>query len=98
MENIILFNLSILLLIPINLLLGQEYKFISFQDEYIELDDYTSLTLENGGESSWFKRFELGFDFPYYDRVYDYLNVDARSIYYFDDDANFSIQLCRKNC
>ena len=87
-------NIIILTLVLINsALLGQYYKVESFQGEYEELNQYNSLMIENEGFRSWDKRFNLNFQFPFFDLYYDYINCFMVGICYFDDEIDYSMRL-----
>lgn len=74
-------------------LCSQAYHVESFQDEYQEIEEYTSLMLENGGSSYWEKRFDLDFGFPFFNVNYNYINCFSGADCYFDDDVDYSMRL-----
>jgi len=69
------------------------YSISSFQDTYEPLDTFTSLFFDIGeGRDWWSLTFELDFDFPFFERSYDYINVDYDAYAHFDD-TDYDISL-----
>lgn len=53
---------------------AQYYELEAFQGEYNEIDDYNSLLLNIGGPTFfWSFRFDLNFEFPYFDSTYNFI-------------------------
>ena len=51
------------------------------------------MLIERNGEKNWNKRFELGFDFPYFDGSYNYIICDDSGWCDFDGSVDFAIRL-----
>ncbi len=63
--------LPVLLFIQAITLTAQDYEVVAFQGEYNEITEYNSLVLNIGGPFwVWSFRFDLDFEFPYFDSVY----------------------------
>lgn len=70
-----------------------EYKISSFQDKYTEIDSFTSLLLETRGDQGWDKKFELDFNFPFYDSLYNYIICDFTATCLFEHSLDYEIVL-----
>jgi len=78
--------LSFLLIVNLSNAQSPLYSISSYQDTYEPLDTFTSLFFEIGeGHGPWSLTFDLGFDFPFFNRVYDYINIESGSYAHFDD-------------
>ncbi|MBK6785433.1 MAG: hypothetical protein IPG79_18070 [Saprospiraceae bacterium] len=84
--------LIILLTLKLTQSFGQYYQVESFQDEYKEIEKYTSLLIEKDGFRSWDKRFDLKFYISFFDIYYDYINGFDVGICYFDDEIDYSLR------
>ncbi len=73
--------------------LSQSYSLSAFQGEYTELDNYSSLQLENLGDIQLGKRFDLNFMFPYFELEYDHMELNQIGLISFDNEVDFSIRL-----
>lgn len=72
----------------------QDYSLTTYQDDYIELEDYESLQLTNLGDVFAPGVFELDFSFPYFDLSYDELTLSpVPAVFSFPDQIDFSIRL-----
>ena len=78
-------------IINLHILTAQGYEIKSFQDEYIQLTDYSSLQLNNLGACCDME-LEFGFDFPYFDKLYNSIMGAGTGIYSFPDNI-FAIRL-----
>lgn len=65
---------------------AQTYEVTAFQSEYSEIEDYNSLILNIGGPRPWHFRFDLDFEFPYFDSVYSSIYGKFNGNYGFDPD------------
>lgn len=72
---------------------AQFYHVESFQGEYEEIEEYTSLMLELEGDLYWYHTFDLNFTFPFFDLKYTYLNGNYRGLFGFDDEIEYSMDL-----
>ncbi|MCB0660964.1 MAG: hypothetical protein KDC04_08510, partial [Saprospiraceae bacterium] len=70
-----------------------QYDVVAFQDNYTEIEGYHSIALETFGNRAWVKKFELPFNFPYFDYDFDYLICEVEGTCYFEDDLDFSLRL-----
>ena len=61
----------------------------------MEIENYSSLLIDIGGfnDDTWMYRFDLDFEFPYYDTSYTYINAYHSSLYNFDGQSNWLIRL-----
>lgn len=87
-----LITLVIVLLIH-NSAICQTYKVDTLRTTYKELDTFRSICIEELGQISWKKRFELPFGFPYYDSVYTHIVCEYFSLCYFDYSLDFEIRM-----
>lgn len=72
----------------------QDYSLTTYQDDYIELEDYESLQLTNLGDVFAPGVFELDFSFPYFDLSYDELTLSpVQGLLSFPDQIDFSLRL-----
>ena len=72
---------------------AQSYSIKTYNEPYVNIEDYNSIYLETLGDNSWTNRFELDFDFPFFDQSYDHINADFGSTFYFDDSGQFDMHL-----
>ncbi|MFT6850119.1 MAG: hypothetical protein ACJATA_000925 [Sphingobacteriales bacterium] len=76
---------------------GQSYSINHFQSTYYSLSNYNSLTLEllNSGEDPifWDHKFELGFDFPFFNEIQTDINVTHDALAYFENLENYNFFL-----
>lgn len=84
---------SLFLILNVLTINGQSYHVQSFQDTYVEIDDYKSLMKELEGDFFWYHTFNLGFEFPFFDLKYNYINGSYRGIFGFDDELDYSMNL-----
>ncbi len=84
-----------LLLATPYLVSSQSYSLESFQDKYVEIEEYSSLLIDIGGFSSdqWMYRFDLEFEFPYYDTSYSYIYAYSHNLFNFDSQSDWIIRL-----
>ena len=68
---------------------AQQYEVETFYDEYDDLIDYKSVLLQTIGSTTWEKRFDLNFGFPYYDNTYDHINCFYEGVCNFDGDNGY---------
>lgn len=81
-----LYILSFLLITHFSIAQSPLYSISSYQDTYEPLDTFTSLFFDIGeGHDWWSLTFELGFEFPFFNRTYNYINIDHDSYAHFDD-------------
>lgn len=74
--------------------LSQEYTLTSFQSQYEEIDNYSSMQLETFGDiQAADKLFDLEFSFPYFDDLYDEIQLNRVGVLSFEDELDFSIRL-----
>jgi hypothetical protein len=71
--------------------LPAQYVVESFQSEYEPLETYKSYFLEYNEVLYW-QRFDLDFQFPFYDEYYDYIYMST-GVVIFDDSENFNMWL-----
>lgn len=81
LKQILLLTL-VLFLMEVN---AQLYSIESFQNEYVELEEYHSIAIEEKGYFYWNKRFDLDFQFPFYGFMYDYIICDYSAVCDFDN-------------
>lgn len=72
---------------------SQYYNVSAFQSEYHQIENYNSIMLETSGALFWHKRFELPFNFKYFDQIFDYLECDYNGTCSFDDEIDYSMRL-----
>jgi len=70
-----------------------DYRIMSFQDEYTEIDSFHSILLETEGDRGWIKKFDLNFNFPFYDSLYNHIYCESTSACLFENSLNFEIVL-----
>lgn len=70
-----------------------DYRIITFQDEYTEIDSFHSILLETQGDRGWIKKFDFNFNFPYYDSLYNYIYCGSTSACLFENSLNYEIVL-----
>lgn len=88
--------MKILILIIASLLcreVGAQYKVISFQDQYEEIESFQSIALETFGDLYWEKEFQLPFIFQYFDSNFNYIKCDVEGTCRFENDIDFSLRL-----
>lgn len=86
-------TLSVLILLVIPLFcISQSYEIQSFQDSYEPLSNANSILEEEEGFPIWGRRFDLEFEFPFFDQSYTHLECERRSVCSFDSFA-FAIRL-----
>jgi hypothetical protein len=83
----------IILLSSTSCIYSQTYTAIGFQDNYTEIDSFTSLLLERRGSTNWVKKFNLNFQFPFYDSLYTYITCNKRAVCFFENEPDFGIRL-----
>lgn len=84
---------TILILASFHSSIAQHYTFDSVSEPYEELVDYNSLAIEKQGTFTWNHRFELGFQFPFFELNYNHLNSDISAFGIFDNASSFSVLL-----
>lgn len=66
---------------------AQSYEVQAFQNEYTEINDYNSLILDIGGpRPNWRFRFDLDFEFPFFDSVYSSIYGRFNGFFGFETD------------
>lgn len=88
------FTLTILLMVSVGL--NAQYSATAYQDEYHELDNFTSLLVDEVGAATWATRFDFDFSFPFFDLTFDFIECDNFSVcdFGFDDaEGLFSLYL-----
>ncbi len=67
-------KILVFILVVFGYLSHGQYTISGFQDEYVEIEDYESMFFEKKGAFlTWTHKFELDFEFPYFEFVFDHL-------------------------
>jgi len=69
-----------------------QYVIKSYQSVYEPLQEYNSYFEENY-ETLFDERFELDFQFPYFEESYNYIDFTSTSVIGFDNSENFNMWL-----
>lgn len=96
MSNKTILKLFLYLFISINMK-AQTYNLEYFEAKYDTLEDYTSICNENAenGEIPFFfsRSFDFGFDFPFFDKSFNTINIDNDAVGIFDNSVQYNFYL-----
>lgn len=70
-----------------------DYRILSFQDKYEEIDSFKSILIETRGDQGWSKNFNLPFNFAFYDSIYNHIYCDFTSTCWFENSLDYEIVL-----